>query len=257
MFSNWKQTMYDVKDGIETQHKLVGAYLIWSALCVYWGTYNNIDIYQFYGPELSVADLLILQQHDYFAGITIFPFAAFLIMKCKENSLNVQYILRYGDRKCTLQKQIIESIWYSLILSVLLVAMQVLFAWIKTGNLINWDSFDSLYYYKIGEFTDTNVLWVIIGVMLMYFIKLLIVFVCIDLLMWYPKVIFLVWVALILVVGIELFAERQVFHLLFSVKYELWSNPFRQFAYLGFGAVYVGIQYLVGRILVKRKDIFH
>ena len=44
MYSDLRQTMCSVKDGIEKEYKLVLAYLFWSAVCTYWGVWNACDI---------------------------------------------------------------------------------------------------------------------------------------------------------------------------------------------------------------------
>ena len=62
MYSELRQTMCSVKDGIEKEYKLVLAYLFWSAICTYWGVWNACGILEFYGMEASAADLLIAQQ---------------------------------------------------------------------------------------------------------------------------------------------------------------------------------------------------
>ena len=51
MYSELRQTMCSVKDGIEKEYKLVLAYLFWSAICTYWGVWNVCGILEFYGME--------------------------------------------------------------------------------------------------------------------------------------------------------------------------------------------------------------
>ena len=51
MYSELRQTMCSVKDGIEKEYKLVLAYLFWSAICTYWGVWNACGILEFYGME--------------------------------------------------------------------------------------------------------------------------------------------------------------------------------------------------------------
>lgn len=257
MYSSWKQTAYSVAGGIWKQRKLVLFYLIWIFLGSYWAVHNNIEIYNFYGIDLSTADLLLLLQDARYVGITVFPFATFLIMKCKMDSLNIQSVLRYGSRKRTFQKQILESAWYAIAVSLLLVGVQLLLSWMRTVMAVNWDAMSGLYYYKTGNLCKINIFWVIISVILMYLMKFLLVCICIDLLLWYPQFLFLIWVGLVLAIGIEIIMEIPVFYQIFSIQYQLWEQPFRHGINWGAGAVCAGMIYIAGSGWIRKKDILH
>ena len=219
MYSDLRQTMCSVKDGIEKEYKLVLAYLFWSAVCTYWGVWNACDILEFYGMEASAADLLIAQQDGYRAGIMIFPAAAFVVMKCKQNSLSIQLVLRYGSRRKMLVRQIMESMWYAVVTAGVLLGTEFLFAWTAKGTLINWNSKGSIYYAYTGELSDAWFITAAAGVFCMYVIKMMILFVLTDIFMWYPKTLILLWVLLVLVVELEKVGEIPVFHFFFSIHH--------------------------------------
>lgn len=70
-------------------------------------------MYQFYHLSASTIDYVIAQQGALYSGLTIFPFVLFFVIKCKQDSLNIQYILRYQSRKRMFQQQLKESLVYA------------------------------------------------------------------------------------------------------------------------------------------------
>lgn len=149
----------------------------------------------------------------------IFPAAAFLIMKCKQNSLNIQLVLRYGSRRKMFLRQIMESLWYAVVIVAVLLGMEFLIGWTARGTLINWDSMGSVYYAYMGELSNASILTVVAGVFCMYMIKFMIIFVLTDIFLWYPKILVLLWVLLVLVVELEKIGEIPVFHFFFSIHH--------------------------------------
>lgn len=257
MYSNLRQTMCSVKDGIEKEYKLVLPYLLWSAICIYWGVGNACSNFEFYGMEVSVADLIITLQDGFYAGIMIFPIAAFLVMKCKQNSLNIQLVLRYRSRQKMFRRQIMESLWYAVVVGAVLLGMGFLTAWIARGTLINWDSMSSVYYTYTGELSSASIITVAAGVFCMYVVKLMIVFVLTDIFLWYPKLLPLLWVLLVLVVGLEKIDEIPVFHFLFSVQWSTWLEPVTFIEHVLIGICVLLAAYMAGITCIKKKDIFY
>lgn len=257
MYSNPGQTICSVKDGLEKESRLVLLYLLWSAICTYWGVWNACGMYEFYGMEVSVADLLIAQQDGGKVGLMIFPAVAFLVMKCKKNGLNIQLVLRYGSRRKMLLRQIMESLWYAVVSGAVLLGMEFLIAWAAKGTLINWDSTGSIYYAYTGELSMTNIITVAAGIFCMYVIKLMIVFVLTDILLWYPKTLVLLWILLVLAVGMEKVADVPVFHFFFSIQYSTWLKPviFPDRVLTGMCVLFA--IYMVGIACINKKDIFY
>lgn len=257
MYSDLRQTMCSVKDGIEKEYKLVLAYLFWSAVCTFWGVWNACDILEFYGMEASAADLLIAQQDGYRAGIMIFPAAAFVVMKCKQNSLSIQLVLRYGSRRKMLVRQIMESMWYAVVTAGVLLGTEFLFAWTAKGTLINWNSKGSIYYAYTGELSDAWFITAAAGVFCMYVIKMMILFVLTDIFMWYPKTLILLWVLLVLAVGVEKGGGIPVFHFLFSVQHSTWLEPATFIVHVLEGMGVLLAAYGIGIGCIKKKDVFY
>lgn len=257
MYSNLRQTICSVKDGIEKEYKLVLAYLLWSAVCTYWGIWNVCGLYEFYGMDISVADLLIAQQDGYRTGIMIFPVVAFLVMKCKLNNVNIQRVLRYGSRRKMFLRQIMESLWYAVVIGAVLLEIEFLTAWTTEGTLINWANKSSVFYAYTGELSNASIITVVTGVFCMYVIKLAIVFVLIDILMWYPKRLILLWILLVLTVGLEKIADIPVFHFFFSVQHSTWLKPVTFIERILIGMCMLFAVYVAGTVCVKGKDIFY
>lgn len=256
MYSNQRQTIYNVKDGIEKEYKLVLTYLLWSVICTYWGTWNVCSLYEFYGMDVSVADLLIAQQDAYRTGIMIFPVATFLVMKCKQKGLNIQFILRYGSRSKMFLRQIMESLWYAAIAGAVLLGMEFLTAWTAKGTLINWASMGSVFYAYTGELSNASIITVIAGVFCMYVIKQAIIFVLIDIFMWYPKNLVLLWVLLVLTVGVEKIADIPVFYFFFSIQHSTWLKPVTFIDRILIGMCVLFAEYVVGNVCIKKRDFF-
>lgn len=257
MYSNLRQTICSVKDGLEKEYKLVLVYLLWSAVCTYWGVWNACGLYEFYGMKVSVADLLMAQQDGGRAGLMIFPVAEFLIMKCKQNSLNIQLVLRYGSRRKMFLRQTMESLWYAVVTGAALVGMEFFIAWTARGTLINWDSRSSVYYAYTGELSGASIITVAAGVFCMYVIKLMILFVLTDIFLWYPKILVLLWVLLVLVVGLEKVGDIPVFHFFFSVQHSTWQEPVTFIGRVLIGICVLLLAHMVGIACIKKKDIFY
>lgn len=255
MFSGWKQVAYDVKDGIAKQKKLVILYLIWSIICIYWGVWNFSNSYKFYQVDISTADLLILLQYPFNFGIMICPAAMFLMLKCKQNSLNMQFILRYGSRERVLCRQIMESMVYAVVFVIILVGSEFAFSFAKTGQLINWNSAKGLYYVQTGNLITQNFIPVLGAICLMYYIKFMLMLIILDVLLWYPRFIFLLWILVVLPVSIESLGTP-VFYLLFAVQYSLWQSPWKEGLLAAIGFLVYILLFLVGRGFVSHKDIF-
>lgn len=255
MFSEWKQIAYDVKDGIAKQKKLVILYLIWSIICIYWGIWNSCSIYGFYQIEISAADLLIFQQNYWKFGIMIFPAAIFIVMKCKQDSVNVQFILRYGSRKKMLRRQVMESVVYAVCITVILLAVETIISMLINGRFINWNSVDSFYYNQTGTVISEHYVVVLLGIGLMYFIKFMMAFVMLDILLWHRKYIFLLWIVIVLLAGSES-VEIPVFYQLFAISHSLWQLPWKHIVLVLSGGAFVILEYFVGSLLIKKKDIY-
>ena len=94
MLSELKRVIRRVQNGVIEQKRLTGMVLAWNAVCICWGILSFNKTYQFYHVSISTADFLILLQNSWNFGIMILPLTVFLVMRCKQDSLNVQRLLR-------------------------------------------------------------------------------------------------------------------------------------------------------------------
>lgn len=113
MYSKSKQTFYHVRDSLIKHRWLLTAELIWMIVCSFWTVSEQEKMYQFYNLSASTIDYVIAQQGALYSGLTIFPFVLFFVIRCKQDSLNIQYILRYQSRKRMFQQQLKESLVYA------------------------------------------------------------------------------------------------------------------------------------------------
>ena len=158
MFSNMKQTFYHVRDSLIKHRWLLTAELIWMIVCTFWTVSEQKKMYQFYHLSASTIDYVIAQQRALYSGLTIFPFVLFFVIKCKQDSLNIQYILRYQSRKRMFQQQLKESLVYAAGISFIIILMATFTGWIFSRNLINWDTMESVYFGQTGNVVKSNFL---------------------------------------------------------------------------------------------------
>ena len=123
MYSKSKQTFYHVRDSLIKHRWLLTAVLIWMIVCSFWTVSEQKKMYQFYHLSASTIDYVIAQQGALYSGLTIFPFVLFFVIRCKQDSLNIQYILRYQSRKRMFQQQLKESLVYAAGISFIIILM--------------------------------------------------------------------------------------------------------------------------------------
>lgn len=257
MFSKGKQVLYSVVDGLRTQKKLWLLLIVWSSCGIWWGTDRYIDTYRyFYELDISVADILILLQEKFIFGIVILPFAMFPVMKCKQRSMNTQSILRYGGREKFFRRQLGESIVYAAIITMVMIGIEVVIAMLYHLPLINWDSKSSLFFVKARCLVSENLWTVMIAVSLMYFVKLLLDMIVLDILLWNSKYLLFVWVLIMVQASVYEDDGFELFHGLFLIQYPFWPTPWRHGVVLLIGAVAAAMLYFAGRFFIRKKDIF-
>lgn len=256
MFSKWKQSGQAVKDAVLKQRKLALIYLLWSVLCSLWGSGNNFEMIEYYQYESSIVDLMIGQQPGVYVGLTIFPFAVFLVMRCKKDCINTQFLMRYGNRREMFLRQMMESALYSAGLTIALLLVQIFTAALKCGSLINWTREESYYCAKTGLVAEANFFIVCGAVFLMYFVKFMIIFTLMDIFSWYPQYMVLIWIFLVVTVGCAWLAEIDFLHEVFSFQYRDWRHPGRYGAVLLTGLFLILAEAAAGVGIIRKKDIF-
>ena len=193
MLSELRRALRRGQNGVIEQKRLAVMVFVWNAVCICWGILSFNKTYQFYHVSISTADFLILLQNSWNFGIMILPFTVFLVMRCKQDSLNVQRLLRYGSRSKMLGIQFMESAIYAIYHALAVVLIESIAAYSLTGVWINWNEIGSLFYSQTGAVADAGFLGVAITVGMLYFLKYMIVFGFLDLLFWNPRYMFTVY----------------------------------------------------------------
>lgn len=255
MFSELRRVLRRVQNGVIEQKRLIGMVFLWNAVCICWGVLSFNKTYQFYHVSISTADFLILLQNSWNFGLMILPLTVFLVMRCKQDSLNVQRLIRYGSRSKMLGIQFMESAIYAIQHILALVLIESIAAYSLTGVWINWHETGSLFYSQTGVVTDTGFLGVAMTVSIMYFLKYMMVFVFMDLLFWHPRYMFTVWILLIVLAGTDRLGNTG-FYQIFSISFESWNAPRIILTMILWGIVIIGAEYLVGVAKIRKQDIF-
>ena len=223
---------------------------------LYWTVSEQKKMYQFYHLSASTIDYVIAQQRALYSGLTIFPFVLFFVIKCKQDSLNIQYILRYQSRKRMFQQQLKESLVYAAGISFIIILMATFTGWIFSRNLINWDTMESVYFGQTGNVVKSNFLSVAVVIWLMYVLKLMLLFTIVDLSLWYPKTLFFVWIVLLIPLGIEALHYGKIYFSLFAVWQTSWNTPGKWLGIIQIGIVVSFIEKLIGEKMIERRDIW-
>lgn len=248
-----------IVDGVYRQKKLAAVCIVWSMLCIWQGIQRNIEILTSSVFTVSAADILIRMQHFWEVGVKLVPFMMFVVMRCKMDTLNMQYTVRYTKRKKVLFHQAVESIVYAVCLSVFLVGTETAMLCMYRIPLINWNSKESFYYIITQNVIQETFIPVALSVSAMYAVKFLMIMAVLDILLWYPKGMPLFWVVIILLAGMEgaSLMEGKGFYSLFSIQHVTWE-PFRRCGIWMFvGALVTMLEYNIGVFLIRKKDIYY
>ena len=213
-------------------------------------------MYQFYNLSASTIDYVIAQQGALYSGLTIFPFVLFFVIRCKQDSLNIQYILRYQSRKSMFQQQLKESLLYAVGIATIIILATILIGWIFSRNLINWDTMESVYFGQTGNVVKSHFLSVAVVIWLMYVLKLILLFVMVDIFLWYLKTLFFIWIVLLVPLGIEAFHHGKIYFSLFAVWQTSWNTPGKWLGIILIGIVVLFIEKLIGEKMIERRDIW-
>ena len=181
---------------------------------------------------------------------------SFFVIRCKKDSLNVQYILRYQSRKSMFQQQLKESLLYVVGIATIIILTTTLIGWIFSRNLINWDTMESVYFGQTGNVVKSHFLSVAVVIWLMYVLKLILLFVMVDIFLWYPKTLFFIWIVLLVPLGIEALHYGKIYFSLFAVWQTSWNTPGKWLGIILIGIVVLFIEKLIGEKMIERRDIW-
>ena len=256
MYSKRKPIGYNVGNEIIKQKKLTFICFILTFICIIWNVWDNKNTWVFYRQPISVADMLIDLQHASRFGIMMFPIMLFFILRCKQDSLNLQIVLRYGSRSRMLWNQLAESCVYALGMSTILVLLESVIGFCFLGEWINWNSVSSRFYINTGFISDLCFGEIAAAVWLMYILKYLLILFLMDMLLWYQKYLSLIWIPVLLAYALDLpILELCVFHNLYSIQYSYAISRTELLLPLLIGTLLLIAEYLIGTIFIKKKDI--
>lgn len=258
MFSDEKYIIGRVRHGILRQKKIVLLVLVWILFVNIIKIVEYGRLYERTGLKISVADVLILLLQDPGEfGIKILPLILFLIMKCKVDGFNIQYILRCHSKKRFLGLQVKESAFYSIIVTIILMGFLIALSLLWKMPPVNWSDMGSYFYEKTNMLTEVNFLILMLKVETVVFLKLMASMILLDLLMWSPKYVILVYVLIIVqsVIGMYV-SDSNFLNPFLLIQYESWNDNWKYVGNVMTGVLVVALEYLVGIIWINKKDFY-
>jgi hypothetical protein len=154
------------------------------------------------------------------------------------------------------QQQLKESLVYAAGISFIIILMATFTGWIFSRNLINWDTMESVYFGQTGNVVKSHFLSVAVIIWLMYVLKLILLFVMVDIFLWYPKTLFFIWIVLLVPIGIEALHYGKIYFSLFAVWQTSWNTPGKWLGIILIGIVVFFIEKLIGEKMIERRDIW-
>lgn len=248
-----------IADQLVKQKKMMILYVVWCMVCVVWREQRILQAYRaLYHLELSVADILLLMQERFACGILITPITMFVILKCKQGSIQTQQIFRYKRRRYFYQCQIMESALYALLITGMLLLIETLTAYAMGISWVNWNRLDSLFFSTTKTVVEETFVKIFLGVFLMYLLKFLMNFLILELVLWKQRYMPIFWILILIQAGIENEGENvRFFHGLFSIQFPLWITPWQHVAIFLGGCIICAAIYFIGERMFRRRDIFH
>ena len=257
MCSSLKKTGYNIRNELVKQKKLSIVCFMLTVIYMIWDVWKTGDIWALYRQPISVADLLIDLQDSRSFGIMMFPILLFYILKCKQDSLNLQIALRYGSRNRMFRSLLLESGIYAVTISVIMVLLESIAGYCFLRNWMNWDDVSSKFHMTTGVVSNMHFLEIAVTVWVMYILKFLLILFLMDMLLWYQKYMILIWIPVMLVYVLDLpTSGPPIFHKLYSVQYSYALSRTELILPLLIGIFLLLTEYLIGTMFIQKKDIF-
>lgn len=260
MFSDGLRRASFIKDAMWSNRKLMIGILI---LCIA-GTYyetSGVDAFlRNYTGQPCVLDLIIEQQSGMFMSMVVIPVVLFLIMKCKRNGLNTLLVLKYQKRKKLFSEQMRESGFYAILISVLIVGIQLPCAVVINRTWCNWEQSFSVFFRRTGQNYHLSVgmcILVFVAILLMYVLKNFILFVLIDIVSWFSGKLFLIYILVMVPVAILHIKQVDIFYGYFGAWQQMMVEPIEYGKRILAGIGICVLEYVVGNLLIQKRDIFH
>lgn len=256
MFSDIKWHIRSIMDGLGKERRLLALVLVWTVFGAYWSCRGQYESYlQLYHVRLCAADELIMFQDQWRFGIMLLPVFVFLIMKSSKESLNLQQLIRYKSRKKMFRKQILEGAGYALIITAVMMTVETVFARMMTESFINWDQIDSLYYSQTGTVGEVGFPVIFGMIFVMYLVKFVQILMVMEVLLWCPKYMPVLWILLVLLAGISTW-KFAGYYQIFSVQTTSWKSPLRIGGAFLLGIFVILAEYTAGVRFIRKIDLY-
>ena len=253
MSFSWKSTFYKMKGAAFRHYKLTLVLLVWSVLGICWSLINIHQQNNFVLLNVSVPDYLIKEQREYYFGIILFPEIMFWVMKCKQETVYSQFLLRYKGRTQAFRAQALESGIYAVGFSVFITITEIIAAYLICGKIGNWESESSFFYLNTSSTTSVSPFLIFVWIILMYCIKFMVAFAALDIFIWCGKWIVLFWIIIFVPYAVETTAK--IFHRLFAVDYTHWINHSMP-VLLAIGCMIILLEYILGSMIISKRDFY-
>ncbi len=249
-----------MKDAMWNNRKLMIGILILCVAGTYYETSGADAFLRNYTGQPCMLDLIIEQQSGMFMSMILIPSILFLIMKCKRNGLNTLLVLKYQKRKHLFVEQMRESAFYAIFISILILAIQLPCAAITNRTWCNWEDASSVFFRRTGQNFQLSVgvcILIFAAILLMYVLKNFILFVLIDLVSWFPGKLFLIYILVMVPVAILHIKQVDIFYGYFGVWQQMVIDPVEYGKRVLVGLGICVLEYVVGSLCIRKRDIFH
>lgn len=253
-----KRAVKIIKDSFSTNKKLLAGLIIVLCVSMYETIDSSLKTMSYYYGTPCVLDIIIDTQFYNNMIMLCIPLIVLYVVRCKKNCLYMQSIVRHKTRSSILKEQIIESFIYATIFTSFLMITQILVAIIRKVVFLNWSETASVYYHVTGNVSTQNVsmiILVIVEIFLLYISKFMVLFVFVDVLQWYPKYIFLIFILLMMPLALLFTTGKDIFYVGLSVDWNSITEPMTIWKYF-FVVICIFSEYQIGKMIIKGKDIF-
>lgn len=260
MFSDSLRRASFIKDAIWNNRKLMIGILILCIAGTYYETFGVDEFLRNYTGQPCVLDLIIEQQSGMFMSMILIPVVLFLVMKCKRNGLNTLLVLKYQKRKNLFVEQMRESAFYAISISILIIGIQLPCTVFTNHTWCNWEKSSSVFFHRTGQNYHMSVgvfILIFIAILLMHILKNFILFVLIDIVSWFHGKLFLIYILVMIPVAILHIKQVDIFYGYFGTWQQMLIEPMEYGKRVLVGVGICILEYLVGILLVRKRDIFH
>lgn len=242
---------------LKEQYVWLLCYGVWTVGASVWIVLGAVDIWQFYGFEGSVADVLFYVQNPFDFGLLIMFSAMLMMQKMIQGRFTSQGVIRYATRKGIWTEQWRYSLLLAMGFSMFIFIVQIVTGRIFFAQWVNWNQEGSVYYANTGNLTNATFMYVGLANYAMYFLKIALNTILLVYADWTKKGKLIFWVFLAVQVGVELRSEGlPVFYQLFVVPYEEWTRGGVTGIKILIGVFVLAGMWRLGSRITEKKDFY-